>query len=88
MHAAVQVLLAAVTGAGLLFGAAMLVSGFALPLLSFGGAAAALLVWYVWERPAQRRWDRRLEGYCGRCGYDLKANVSGVCPECGRSVMA
>ncbi|MBN1342741.1 MAG: hypothetical protein JXQ73_08690 [Phycisphaerae bacterium] len=22
-------------------------------------------------------------GHCGRCGYDLTGNVSGVCPECG-----
>jgi hypothetical protein len=21
--------------------------------------------------------------FCGRCGYDLTSNVSGVCPECG-----
>jgi hypothetical protein len=24
---------------------------------------------------------------CSRCAYDLTANVSGVCPECGRPVM-
>ena len=23
---------------------------------------------------------------CGGCGYDLTANASGVCPECGRAV--
>ncbi len=22
-------------------------------------------------------------GFCGRCGYDLTGNISGVCPECG-----
>jgi hypothetical protein len=22
-------------------------------------------------------------GFCGRCGYDLTGNTSGVCPECG-----
>ncbi len=22
-------------------------------------------------------------GHCGRCGYDLTGNVSGICPECG-----
>lgn len=26
---------------------------------------------------------RKTEGLCGRCGYDLTGNVSGVCPECG-----
>ncbi len=27
--------------------------------------------------------DRAPAGYCGRCGYDLTKNESGVCPECG-----
>lgn len=30
-------------------------------------------------RVRQRRLDR-----CNACGYDLTANVSGVCPECGQ----
>ena len=31
--------------------------------------------------------DRRpLPGYCLKCGYDLTANISGVCPECGEPV--
>ncbi len=30
--------------------------------------------------------QRVSEGRCGRCGYSLKANVSGTCPECGRRV--
>lgn len=25
-------------------------------------------------------------GRCRRCGYDLRGNVSGVCPECGKRV--
>jgi hypothetical protein len=29
-----------------------------------------------------RRWQ---EGKCIYCGYDLTGNVTGVCPECGRS---
>ena len=31
--------------------------------------------------------DRRRfpPGHCQRCGYDLTGNVSGRCPECGRS---
>ena len=29
--------------------------------------------------------DRRHpRGHCQECGYDLKGNVSGVCPECGK----
>lgn len=32
--------------------------------------------------------DRRKKGpgFCGQCGYDLKGNVSGKCPECGKEV--
>lgn len=33
-------------------------------------------------------WWRRREfppGHCENCGYNLKGNLSGVCPECGRS---
>jgi len=29
--------------------------------------------------------DRANRGQCVRCGYDLRGNVSGVCPECGSS---
>ncbi len=34
---------------------------------------------------AQRR-ERFLKGKCQWCAYDLTGNVSGRCPECGRSV--
>jgi hypothetical protein len=27
--------------------------------------------------------DRVARGLCGRCGYNLTGNASGVCPECG-----
>jgi len=39
----------------------------------------ALPTAFVWYR------DRRRipVGHCGRCGYDLTKNESGVCPECG-----
>ncbi|MDB5354049.1 MAG: hypothetical protein JWN24_502 [Phycisphaerales bacterium] len=53
--------------------------------------AAVLFVWYVLALPGRAisgwRDRRRLaEGQCLLCGYDLTGNVSGVCPECGRSV--
>src|SRR5439155_5802664 len=35
----------------------------------------------LWARV--RRRTRRAKGLCVRCGYDLRGNVSGVCPECG-----
>jgi hypothetical protein len=41
--------------------------------------------------PAVRLWRRLRRGrfapcHCRRCGYDLRGNESGVCPECGRAV--
>jgi hypothetical protein len=33
-----------------------------------------------------RRSRRRRRGRCLVCGYDLRGNVSGVCPECGEAV--
>lgn len=33
-----------------------------------------------------RRFRRVRRGGCLRCGYDLTANESGVCPECGTSI--
>ena len=31
---------------------------------------------------------RRRAGVCETCGYDLRGNVSGVCPECGKEAGA
>lgn len=42
-------------------------------------AAAALL-------PRYRAMRRHAGGRCCACGYDLKANVSGMCPECGERI--
>jgi hypothetical protein len=44
-----------------------------LPLLLVG--LPAMWLWYVDGRGAA--------GACARCGYDLSATASGVCPECG-----
>jgi hypothetical protein len=46
------------------------------PALLF--ATAARLCSWRSARPAP--------GCCRRCGYDLRGNVSGVCPECGQAV--
>jgi len=61
-----------------------------LPFIAFGVRAwplAALLVilpaWWVVRRILRRPGL----GHC-RCGYDLTANVSGVCPECGTPVVS
>lgn len=39
---------------------------------------SGLLTALLWYEPRQR-----VGVDCGRCGYDLTGNVSGVCPECG-----
>ena len=39
-------------------------------------AAPTLLVWRFGRKPVK-------PGHC-ECGYDLRGNVSGTCPECGR----
>jgi len=38
-------------------------------------ALPTALLWY--------RDRRRMPGLCVKCGYDLRGNASGVCPECG-----
>jgi hypothetical protein len=46
-----------------------------------GAAVLGVLIYYV---VATHRRARNLKcGRCGVCGYDLTANASGVCPECG-----
>lgn len=37
----------------------------------------------VFHRGPLRRRRRRSQMQCVACGYDLTANVSGICPECG-----
>ena len=39
-------------------------------------------------RGPYRRWRRRRQGQCLKCGYSLTGNTSGVCPECGTDVPA
>jgi hypothetical protein len=38
----------------------------------------------VWYR--RRRLPR--SGHCESCGYNLTGNISGICPECGRAIVA
>jgi len=33
-----------------------------------------------------RRRQRRRQGQCPKCGYNLMGNVSGACPECGKAI--
>ena len=45
---------------------------------------AAACCWRLATR--SRRRLRELPGHCDGCGYDLRGNASGVCPECGTPV--
>ncbi len=40
----------------------------------------------IWQRYAHRPPFVPTGRYCVECGYDLRGNVSGVCPECGAPV--
>lgn len=49
------------------------------------------LIGFAWGQIAthmlQPYLAKELPGVCRSCGYDLTANVSGVCPECGAAVI-
>jgi hypothetical protein len=49
--------------------------------------AAVDLPLYWLGRRIQRAGERLRAGLCMYCGYDLTANVSGVCPECGNAAL-
>lgn len=47
------------------------------PIWFVAGLVGSPTVW-LWLRDR-----RRAPGLCCKCGYDLRGNTSGVCPECG-----
>lgn len=51
----------------------------AVPMLAIGLAALPLMRTVA----ALSRRARSRQGFCRHCSYDLTANVSGICPECG-----
>ena len=51
-------------------------------ILSLIALASCGTVWWVW-RPRLNATANMPHGSCGSCGYDLRGNVSGRCPECG-----
>jgi hypothetical protein len=57
-------------------------------LIAVAMAAAGLVGWFLIDRPQDRTRERKAKGLCLRCGYDLRGNVSGVCPECGEDRQA
>jgi hypothetical protein len=58
-------------------------------LIPFWAVALPALGASIWSWLAyRRRRDRDRPGHCNACGYDLKGNLSGVCPECGAAAAA
>ncbi len=51
---------------------------FAIPLwlVLLAGAVPTIVLWYRDRRPSP--------GHCKSCNYNLTANTSGTCPECGQ----
>ena len=62
--------------------AAMMLPGAMMLIIAAGGFAFTGLLFF-WNWPGDVRRQRRERGQCLQCGYDLRGNVSGVCPECG-----
>jgi len=60
-------------------------ASFKFPLHIVVGVTMVILI-YTGIRFA-RAADRAARGLCRVCQYDLRGNVSGVCPECGRECM-
>lgn len=46
-------------------------------------AAVAAIIPCLWSHGWLRRRYLRFVGRCPQCGYNLTANTSGICPECG-----
>lgn len=75
----------------IVFGLVAGIKGFATsptePVFIAVGVGLLLLALFsevLWRLAAAR--ERRLLGCCPACAYDLTANVSGRCPECGKAI--
>ena len=60
---------------------------FELPLWGLCLISAPYPIVVLFRGPIRRR-RRRSRGECVRCGYDLRGNESGACPECGTTIAA
>lgn len=52
----------------------------------FGVPVYFVVIWRK-SRREKRVEFRRKNGICVNCGYDLRGSTTGVCPECGESVI-
>jgi hypothetical protein len=53
-------------------------------LACFAAFASNCVVMYASYRNAELPRQRRRAGRCIQCGYLLRGNASGTCPECGK----
>ena len=60
---------------------------FVVTAIALNVGALCMIGWVIAVRATNRRARRRLSGGCVWCGYDLRGNTSGRCPECGREVL-
>ena len=75
-------LVAGVAGAGYV-AAPVFRKTWPLALTAFAAAGAYAGVRFARYARAELPAERRRRGLCVACGYDLRGNVSGACPECG-----
>lgn len=60
--------------------------GFAILLgIIFGLPVFFIVMWRKKRREARVEF-RRKNGICVNCGYDLRGNTTGICPECGQPI--
>lgn len=59
---------------------------FSLLLVAIFVVPVYFVVMWRMKRRAARVEFRREKSLCINCGYDLRGNVSGACPECGEQV--
>lgn len=62
------------------------VRGFAILLGLIFGTPAFIIFWWRKSRREKRVEYHRKNGICVNCGYDLRGNTTGICPECGKPV--
>lgn len=66
------------------FGEVRLLVFLSLPVIMGVFIVAGALAGFMFGRRFPKHWVGSL--VCRECGYNLAGNVSGICPECGRSI--